>query len=144
MLPSSFATSQKYPDQFAEVEMVLVIEKESVPPRISLELEFAQFSVAAGSSTTFNLILKNNGLIREVLQLSIEGIPMGWVSTPSPITKIEPGESKEIPVSISPPRSPESRGASSYHLPVDQYGNTRSRSITGCHPDDRRFHGFQE
>ena len=103
------ATSQKYPDQFAEVEMVLVIEKESVPPRISLELESAQFSVAAGSSTTFNLILKNNGLIREVLQLSIEGIPMGWVSTPSPITKIEPGESKEIPVSISPPRSPESR-----------------------------------
>jgi len=56
-------TSQKYPNQFAEVEMMLVIEKESVPPGISMEFESDQLSVTAGSSTTFNFILKNNGLV---------------------------------------------------------------------------------
>ncbi len=103
------ATSQQQSAQYAEVEIALSIEKESIPARIAFELETAQFTVAAGSSTTFNLKLKNNGLVTEVLRLSIEGIPMGWVSTSSPITQLEPGDEKDIPVTISPPRASESR-----------------------------------
>ena len=34
---------------------------------------------------------------------------MGWVSTPSPVTKLGPGEQREVPITIQPPRSPESR-----------------------------------
>jgi hypothetical protein len=44
-----------------------------------------------------------------VIRLSIEGISTSWVSTPSPITQLEPGEEKEIPITISVPRSPQSR-----------------------------------
>ena len=103
------ATSQQYPDQFAEAKSVLSFEAESVPSRIGLEMDTAQLQVAAGSSTTIHLSLKNNGLVPETLRLSMEGIPVGWISTPSPVTPLEPGEEKEIPVTISPPRTPESR-----------------------------------
>jgi len=77
--------------------------------RITLELGTTQLSVAPGSSITFNLQLKNNGLTRESLQLSIDGLPLGWVSTASPITDLEPGEEKEVPVMVAPPRTFESR-----------------------------------
>ena len=50
----------------------------------------------------------NNGLAAEALRLFIDGIPTGWVSTPSPVTELEPGEEKEILVTISPPRASES------------------------------------
>jgi hypothetical protein len=34
---------------------------------------------------------------------------MGWVSTSSPITTLDAGEQREIPITIQPPRAPESR-----------------------------------
>ena len=85
-------------------------ENQAPPPaRITLELDSSQVSVAPGSNTTFSLRLKNNGLTPESLKLSIEGLPTGWISTPSPVTKLEPGEEREIPVTVAPQRAPESR-----------------------------------
>ena len=103
------ATSKNYPDQFTEAVVTLSITPEQPLDRIAVELESQQFSVAPGSSTTFNLRLRNNGLTVDVIRLSIEGITTSWVSTPSPITQLEPGEEREIPITISVPRSTQSR-----------------------------------
>jgi len=72
-------------------------------------MDSTQISVAPGSNATFTLRMKNNGLTAESLQLSIEGLPTGWISTPSPVTELKPGDEKEVPVTVAPPRAPESR-----------------------------------
>jgi len=103
------ATSKKIPDQFTEIEIQLTIATLEVQGRISLLMDSVQFTVAPGSNTTFTMVLINNGLAEDTLRLKIEGISMGWVSTPSPVTKLGPGEQREIPITIQPPRGPESR-----------------------------------
>ena len=103
------ATSRKVPDQFAEIALTLTVATLEVQGRIGLLMDSVQFTVAPGSSTTFSLMLVNNGLTADTLRMQIEGIPMGWVSTSSPVTKLEPGEKREIPITIQPPRAPESR-----------------------------------
>jgi hypothetical protein len=103
------ATSQRFPEQFAEAKVTLTITPEQVLTRITVEMDSQQFSVAPGSSTTFDIVLRNNGLSADTLRLFIDGISTSWVSTPSPITQLEPGEEKEIPITISVPRSHQSR-----------------------------------
>ncbi len=103
------ATSQQQPTQFSQVKAKLTIKTEMIPSRVAVELDSPQFSVAPGGSTTFSMQLKNNGLVLETLRLYIDGIPTGWVSTPFPVTSLDPGEEKKIPVTISPPRASESR-----------------------------------
>ena len=103
------ATSQKVPNQYTELEIQLTVAILEVQGRISLLLDSVQFTVAPGSNTTFTLVLINNGLTEDTLRLKIDGISMGWVSTPSPVTRLGPGEQREIPITIQPPRTPESR-----------------------------------
>lgn len=103
------ATSQKQPEQYSQVKVKLAITLTTIPSKVAIELDSAQFSVAPGGSTTFTMQLKNNGLSPETLRLFIDGIPSGWISTPFPVTEIESGEEKEIPVTISPPRNSQSR-----------------------------------
>ena len=104
------ATSRQHPEHYSEVKAMLVISTEAAPSKLLLDLDSTQFSVAPGSSTTFTMRVKNNGLAPETLRLFIDGIPSGWVSTPSPVTELEASEEKEIPVTISPPRASESSG----------------------------------
>jgi len=103
------ATSQQHPEQYSEVKVMLTISMEAAPSKVVIDLDSTQFSVAPGSSTTFTIRIKNNGLTPETLRLFVDGIPTGWVSTPSPVTELEAGEEKEIPVTISPSRTSESR-----------------------------------
>ena len=100
--------SKGQPDQYAQVKVKLTIKPESVLSRVAVEMESTQFTVAPGSSITFGIKVTNNGLTAETLRLKIEGIPTGWISTPSPVTELEPGEEKEIQVTVSPPRASES------------------------------------
>jgi ABC-type amino acid transport substrate-binding protein/heat shock protein HslJ len=102
------AASKGQPDQYSQVQVSLTVKKEKALPRMVLELESSEFSVAPGSSVPITLKVTNNGLAAEELRLFIDGIPTGWVSTPSPVTAVEPGEEKEILVTISPPRASES------------------------------------
>jgi polar amino acid transport system substrate-binding protein len=106
---SIIATSQHHPEQIAQVDVVLSVTAGNVPSRVVIEMESLQFAVAAGSSITIGVTLKNNGLITDTLRLYVDGIPANWVSTPSPLTQLEPGEERKIPVTIAPPLSAESR-----------------------------------
>jgi hypothetical protein len=102
------AASKQQLDQYSEVKVKLTIKTETVLSRVAIEMESTQFSVAPGSSTTFTLQVTNNSLAAESLRLHIDDIPTGWISTPSPVIELEPGEEKEISVTISPPRASES------------------------------------
>ena len=113
------ATSQKIPSQFTEIDIQLTVATLEVQGRIGLLMDSVQFTVAPGSNTTFTLVLINNGLTEDTLRMKIEGISMGWVSTPSPVTKLGPGEQREIPIIIQPPRSAESRaGRHAFHIQI--------------------------
>ena len=103
------ATSLQHPELYAEVQAALSILHVFVQTRVAMEMESTHFSVAPGGSTTFTLRLTNQGVAPDSYRLFVEGIPTGWVSTPFPITELEPGETQEIPVTISPPRASESR-----------------------------------
>ena len=103
------AASQLYVGQVSEVTAVLSIEEKTAPARIALELTSPQITVAPGERTTFQVNLKNNGIAPDVLRLFIDGIPSGWVSTSSPITRLDLGEEKKIQVTVTPPRDSKSR-----------------------------------
>ncbi len=114
------ATSQKVPNQFIEINIKLTIAAHEVQGRIGLLLDSLQFTVAPGSNTTFSIVLINHGLAEDTFRLKIEGIPMGWVSTSSPVTTLEAGQQREIPITIQPPRAPESRaGRHPFKIQID-------------------------
>lgn len=103
------ATSKKVPGQYTEIDLKLTVAALEVQGRVGLLLDSTQFTVAPGSNTTFSMMLINRGLSEDTFQLKIEGIPMGWVSTSSPVTRLDAGGQREIPITIQPPRAPESR-----------------------------------
>jgi hypothetical protein len=103
------ATSQKYSDQSAEVKVTLTLTAEVVAARLGIAMESQQLMAAPGSSTTFTLTLSNNSLFADSVRITVDGISTSWISTPSPITQLDPGEEKEISLTISPPRDHQSR-----------------------------------
>jgi len=103
------ATSKKVPSQYTEIDLTLTVATLEVQGRIGLLMDSLRFTVAPGSSTTFSIVLINHGLAEDTFRMKIDGIPMGWVSTSSPVTTLDAGEQRDIPITIQPPRAPESR-----------------------------------
>ena len=103
------ATSQTEPSEKAEVDCEITIAAFQVQGRIGVLLESTQFSVAPGSNVDISVILLNQGLEEDYFKLSIEGIPSNWVSTPTPVIRLSPGEQEEVILTIHPPRSFQSR-----------------------------------
>ena len=102
-------TSQTNRELTAEVEATLTVAAFEIKGRVGILMESTQFSVASGSSTTIALILRNQGLEEDFFNLSVEGIPTSWVSTPSPVTRLAAGDERQVTLTIQPPRTPESR-----------------------------------
>lgn len=103
------ATSQNNPELKAEVEATLTVAAFEVKGRMGILMESTQFSVAPGSSATITLIMRNQGLEEDFFNLSVEGIPTSWVSTSSPVTRLDAGGERQITLTIQPPRLAESR-----------------------------------
>jgi Tol biopolymer transport system component len=102
-------TSRADPEESVELPIDLTLAAFEVKGRIGVLMEATQFSVAPGGSTTVRFLLLNQGLEEDYFNLSIAGIPVGWVSTPSPITRLGPGDEKEVSLTIHPPRKSESK-----------------------------------
>jgi hypothetical protein len=77
--------------------------------RIGLHLETTSASVSPGGSVSIALLLANRGLEEDQFQLAVEGIPVGWISASAPVIRLTPGQQQEVTVTISPPRSTQSR-----------------------------------
>lgn len=101
--------SQSSREISAEVEFILTVAAFEIQGRVGVLMESVQYSVAPGSSTTVSIVLLNQGLVEDNFRLSIEGIPISWVSTSSPVTRLAAGEQKEVNLTILPPRDPQSK-----------------------------------
>ena len=95
------------PDHPAVTHCLLTVAAYESRGRIGVLLGATHFSVVPGSTVHIPILLHNRGLQADSLRLGITGIPANWVSTNSPITRLEPGESKEVMVTLQAPRSPQ-------------------------------------
>ncbi len=125
--------SQSTPTQRVEREITLTIAAFEVQGRIGVMMEALQFSVAPGSSASIPIVLLNQGLVEDSFRLSIEGLPVSWVSTSSPVTRLNPGEQKEVTLTILPPREAQSKaGRHAFKLIVtSQEAADQSASVDG-------------
>jgi len=101
------ATRQEAPQVAAEASLTLTVAALVVPGRIGLLLASTEFPVAPGESVSFPLVLFNQGLEGDLVTLSVEGIPMGWIVASSASTPLSPGQHQEVTLTIHPPRSGE-------------------------------------
>jgi Tol biopolymer transport system component len=103
-LPLKIAvTSQKDPAIKDEVEVQLAIAAFESQGRIGVMLKSVQFTVAPGGSLSVPLTILNRGLEADTFRLGVEGVPVSWVSTSTPVNPLKPGESKEVSLVIRPP-----------------------------------------
>ena len=101
------ATRQDAPQVVAEASLTLTVAALAVPGRIGLLLAATEFPVAPGESVAVPLVLFNQGLEGDVVTLSVEGIPLGWITASSASTPLSPGQHQEVTLTIRPPRSGE-------------------------------------
>ncbi len=99
--------SQAAPQEAAEATCTLTVAALEVPGRIGMLLAATEFPVAPGERVALPLVLFNQGLERDVVSLSVEGIPSSWVSATSASTPLSPGQQQEVTLTIQPPRSGE-------------------------------------
>ena len=105
----------------AQVEIDLRVAVFESRGRISVMMEAVQFTVAPGSAIEVPILLLNQGLESDSFRMSVDGLPVSWISTQTPIARLEPGEKKEIVLIIQPPRVPGSKaGRHSFKIKVHQ------------------------
>jgi uncharacterized membrane protein len=125
--------SQSSPSQKVETELTLTVAAFEVQGRIGILMESVQFSVSPGSSAVIPIVLLNQGLVEDNFKLSIDGLPVSWVSTSSPVTRLAAGEQKEVVLTILPPRDSQSKaGRHTFKLIVtSQEAPDQSASVSG-------------
>jgi Tol biopolymer transport system component/uncharacterized membrane protein len=102
-----YAVSQSDPNRSAIAKGTLTVAAYESRGRIGVMLDSIHFSVVPGSTVHIPVLLQNRGLQEDTFRLNIAGISSTWISTNSPLTKLEPGNSKEVIVTIHVPRSPQ-------------------------------------
>jgi Tol biopolymer transport system component len=101
--------SQRDHGEAATVECTLTVATLAEEGRIGVLMASTNFSVAPGSRVNIPIVLLNQGLEEDFFQLSVQGIPVNWVSTRAGITRLFPGEQQEVTLTVQPPRSANSR-----------------------------------
>jgi uncharacterized membrane protein len=99
--------SQDTPQQAAEATCTLTVAALEVPGRIGMLLAATEFPVAPGQSVAVPLVLFNQGLERDIVSLSVEGIPSSWVMASMASTPLSPGQQQEVTLTIQLPHSGE-------------------------------------
>ncbi|MBN2394384.1 MAG: protein kinase [Anaerolineae bacterium] len=64
--------------------------------------------VDPGNAVTLTVTVRNDGPIVEHFRVSVDGLPMAWVTLP-PVLPLMSGDQQSVPVVILPPRVPQSR-----------------------------------
>jgi Tol biopolymer transport system component len=98
-------SNQKDPTAREAVMIELAIAAFQSQGPVGVMMGFVQFAAAPGGSFTVPLTVQNRGLVPATLRLGIDGIPVSWVSTSTPLVSLKPGESRAIAMLIRPPLS---------------------------------------
>ncbi len=102
-------TSQTHLQIKEEVEITLAIAAFESQGRVGVKLGSVQFSTPPGEILTIPISVLNRGLNSDTFRLGVEGIPVNWVSTTTPLIPLGAGENKEISLLIRPTLSPSSQ-----------------------------------
>ena len=86
--------------------------------QIKVVFESPSYSVAPGGRVSIPVKIKFSGDRVESLLLKAAGIPSEWVYVPHPVLQFEPGEQKELIITVQPPALPEGR-AGRYRLDIE-------------------------
>ena len=70
---------------------------------VGVQLQERQFSVVPGNRVTRPVTLINQGGEEDHFEISTRGIPLDWVSIPTPVVRLSAGENKEVTVVIEAP-----------------------------------------
>ncbi len=82
---------------------------------ITLAAHTDQFSVAPGNKLEIPLIMTNEGSKPDQVRISVEGIPLIWVSAEQQVVLLQPGEQAQVVLNIHPPAPPDAH-AGRYRL----------------------------
>jgi Tol biopolymer transport system component/uncharacterized membrane protein len=92
-----------------EAQVNLLIAAFESQGRVGVMLSSVQFSCAPGETLTIPITVVNHGLDNDTFRLGVEGIPVSWVSTATPLVPLAAGESKEISLLVRPAASSSSQ-----------------------------------
>jgi heat shock protein HslJ len=82
---------------------------------ITLAAQTDQFSVAPGNTLEIPLIITNEGSKPDQVRISVEGIPLVWVSAEQQVVLLQPGEQAQVVLNVHPPATPDAH-AGRYRL----------------------------
>ena len=85
--------------------------------RVNVFIEEAQLSVEPGHSISAAILVLNRGTLVDNFEISVEGIPAEWISSPAPTIRLMPDQQQTASFTISPPRTPQSK-AGAYPLSI--------------------------
>ncbi|MFM8322211.1 MAG: META domain-containing protein [Chloroflexota bacterium] len=75
-------------------------------PGILISVEADRFSVAPGGTLEIPVVLKNQNPAPDQVRITVQGIPLPWVSTDQPVVLVQPGEERCITLIVQPPAPP--------------------------------------
>ena len=127
------AISQNDSNHSAVASAVLTVAVYESRGRIGALLGSIHYSVIPGSTVHIPILLQNRGLQEDSFRLDVAGIPSNWISTNSPLTSLEPSESKEVMVTVHVPRSPQAAvGRMSFAIQFTSMAFPDQRADVGC------------
>jgi hypothetical protein len=97
-------------------------------PGFAIQLATLAFTVAPGQGISIPVLVYNQGGEEEMLTLSIQGVPSDWVSVPSPLIHLAPGEQREMALTVQPPAFPDGR-AGRYSLVIQVASQQRPAEV---------------
>lgn len=99
--------SQSDPKQSAVARSVLTVAAYQSRGRIGVMLGAIHFSVTPGTSIEIPILLQNRGDEEDGFRLNVTGLPAHWITSNSTVTRLDPGSSAEIVLTLQVPRSPQ-------------------------------------
>ena len=84
---------------------------------ITITVQTDQYTVTPGGKLAIRLLLRNEGNMPEQVRISVEGIPLVWVSAEQQVVLLPPGEQSQTILTVHPPEPPNARSGR-YNLKI--------------------------
>jgi len=74
---------------------------------IQIQIEAAEYPVIPGSSSTISFDVRNLGSKQDYFEIAVLGAPSTWISIPTPVIMLSPGQQTTVGLSVTAPASPQ-------------------------------------
>lgn len=127
------AVSKIDPWRSASVKCAVTVVAYESEGRIGVLLGSVSYSVIPNTSITVPIILKNRGINEDNFIFSVVGIPSNWVTTDSPITKVNAGQSRQFQFNIQVPRSSQAlAGRTPFNIVITSQNYAAEKAQVNC------------